>query len=589
MRLDNLSEGELSVQPASAVALVKPYKIPPRRGVVDLPLGNTERLFFTSSESAGLLATLQDRSLEDVVGYPDPSELESLIATEYGVSPEQVIVTAGGDEALERACKSVLMPGTEVVVPHPTFDMIPIYAGLCGATVTTVPWTSGPYPVDAVLACINPNTRALVMISPNNPTGTAVTGDEATRLAKAAPQVLVIADLAYAEFADEDLLPALLAHPNVVMTRTFSKAWGLAGLRVGFAIGDSRVISWMRGASGPYSVSKLSLAMAAARLRENDDSIGVYIDRVKKERNALCTLIEKLGGAVTPSQANFVLARFENSTWVRDALEGLGIGVRVFPEKPGLENAIRITCPGHAEKFSRLTSALNAVLAPAGIIFDLDGVLADVSASYRLAIIETAAAFGVQITRDDIAREKAVGNANNDWVLTQRICGQKGVDISFSDIKEKFEELYQGSAEKPGLRASEKLLVSKAWLDDLGSRFPLGIVTGRPRTDALFFLETHGILSCFENLVCMEDSELKPSPAPVNLCLRNMGIETAWMIGDTPDDIRAARKAGVVPVGVLAPGDECHVARESLMNAGAAIVLAVTNVFKELLDEHAKC
>jgi len=584
MGIEGSTNKPLALNPADAVAGVKPYKIPPRRQVVDLPLGNTERLFFTETESDDLQELLSAQAIKDVVGYPDPTGLEALIAQEYGVETDQVIVTAGGDESLERACKSVLMPGTEIVVPHPTFEMIPIYAGLCGARVVDVPWLEGDYPIDAVLDALTESTRAIVMISPNNPTGKALAADQVDRLAQGAKDVLLIADLAYAEFADEDLMPTLLKYPNVVVTRTFSKALGLAGLRVGYAIGDARVIAWLKGASGPYTVSKLSLAMASARLQAEQAPVQAYIERVKNERTKLRALIEELGGSSSPSQANFVLARFKNRDWVREALEGLGIGVRAFPDKPELADAIRITCPGNDVHFERLCTGLRSALAPQAMIFDLDGVLADVSGSYRATIVQTAAAFGVEVSSADITAQKAAGNANNDWVVTQRLCEAAGKTVDFEVVKDKFEEIYQGTSDTPGLRATEKLLVTKDWLDALKLKLPLAIVTGRPRADALCFLEEKGILPCFDELVCMEDAALKPDPAPVLLALDKLGLKYAWMIGDTPDDIRASRAARVVPLGVLAPGDGESV-RETLMDAGAARVLNNTVCLEEMFND----
>ena len=112
---------------------------------------------------------------------------------------------------------------------------------------------------------------------------------------------------------------------------------------------------------------------------------------------------------------------------------------------------------------------------------------------------------------------------------------------------------------------------------------PLAIVTGRPRSDALCFLEEKGILSCFDVIVCMEDAELKPDPAPVNLALDQLGKQYAWMIGDTPDDVRASRGARVVPLGVLAPGDG-DAARTVLMDSGAARVLDKTIALEGLLN-----
>jgi histidinol-phosphate aminotransferase len=583
MSAEKVGEKMLSVKPADAVAGVKPYKIPPRRQVVDLPLGNTERLFFTDTESKDLQALLSGQAIDDVIGYPNPTLLEAMIAELYGVETEQVIVTAGGDESLERACKSVLMPGTEIIVPHPTFEMIPIYAGLCGARVVDIPWVEGDYPVDGVLGAITENTRAIVMISPNNPTGTSLTAEQVDRLAQGAKDILVIADLAYAEFAKEDLMPTLLKHSNVVVTRTFSKALGLAGLRVGYAIGDAHVIAWLKGASGPYTVSKLSLAMAKARMQADQAPVQAYIKRVQAERDKLVTLLQELGATCIPSQANFVLARFRDSDWVKDALEGLGIGVRVFPGKPGLEGAVRITCPGNDEVFERLCDGLRSALMPEAMIFDLDGVLADVSGSYRATIIETAAAFGVAVTSEQISAQKAAGNANNDWVVTQRLCEQVQKPVAFEDVKEKFEEIYQGTPQAPGLRSTETLLTPKTWLDAIKEKMPLAIVTGRPRSDALCFLEEKGILECFDVLVCMEDAALKPDPAPVILALKKLGLKYAWMIGDTPDDIRASRGARVVPLGVLAPGDG-EDTKETLLDAGASRVLNETLSLEELLN-----
>ncbi len=140
-------------------------------------------------------------------------------------------------------------------------------------------------------------------------------------------------------------------------------------------------------------------------------------------------------------------------------------------------------------------------------------------------------------------------------------------------MKQAFESRYQGPDGRAGLWESERLLCSVDVLQDLSRTLPLGVVTGRPRSDTLRFLEHQGIASLFQTLVCLEDGPTKPDPAPVALALQNLGVRHAWMVGDTPDDIRAARGAGVLPLALVAPGDDSPLTRDALTAAGAARIL----------------
>jgi len=223
------------------------------------------------------------------------------------------------------------------------------------------------------------------------------------------------------------------------------------------------------------------------------------------------------------------------------------------------------------------------VLAPEALIFDMDGVLADVSGSYREATLQTAAAFGVEVEIQDIEAATAEGNANDCWQLTRRLMAARGVDRPLAEVKTRFEEIYQGTEAEPGLRRTERLLLERAELQALGKRLPLAVVTGRPRTDAERFLDDHGIAGCFQTVVTMEDASIKPDPAPVRLALEHLGVSTAWMIGDTPDDLRAARAAAVLPIGVVAPGDDPEATTASLHRAGAVAVLSDIRKILEVL------
>lgn len=223
--------------------------------------------------------------------------------------------------------------------------------------------------------------------------------------------------------------------------------------------------------------------------------------------------------------------------------------------------------------------------APEALLFDLDGVIADVSQSYRRAILETAASYGVAVGVADVTAAKAAGDANNDWVLTHRMVTAQGIDTTLEEVTRRFEALYQGSGETPGLWQVERLLVEPALLERLAQRLPLGIVTGRPRRDAQRFVGQAEIAGFFGAMVCMEDAPRKPDPAPVQLLLHQLGVQRAWLVGDTPDDMQAAAAAGVLPLGVVAPGDTAEETGPALLTSGAKRILTNVAELEQLLDQ----
>ncbi len=341
--------------PAPRLFGLRAYAPPKPAYPTDLRLDANEG----AAPPAELLATIAERELWR--RYPNAAALEELLAARFAVPRENVLATAGADDALYRACLVVLAPGREAILPLPTFEMLPRYVRLAGAAVCEIAWPAGPYPTDAVLARLSSRTAMIVVVSPNNPTGAVATADDLRRLSAAAPQALLLVDLAYTEFADEDLTPVALGLPNALVTRTFSKAWGLAGWRVGYALGPEEFIGWLRITGNPYAVSGPAAAVAAAWLVRGPATVAAFVACVKQERTQLAELLTELGAAPQPSQGNFVLARHAAALALRDGLARRGIGIRVFPDRPGLEDCFRITCPGDAAAFARLTVALREV------------------------------------------------------------------------------------------------------------------------------------------------------------------------------------------------------------------------------------
>ena len=532
-----------------------------------------------------LLRELAGQPVELLREYPDLVDLERRIAQRHGVSPDRVLVTDGADGAMDRLFRAFLEPGRELVVPVPTFEMIHRFAAVCGAEVVTVPWTDG-FPLDRIGERLGPRTAVVAVVSPNNPTGAVISSGELEGLASraAAAGALVLLDHVYAEYADDDLTREALEHENVVVLRTFSKAWGLAGCRVGYAVASPPVISILRNAGNPYPVSALSARVALKRLDEGGEAMRRHVAAVRRERSRLRDWLRQRGVPVPRSQGNFLIADFgERAGFIRRALAALGVLVRAFPHRPEIATGLRISLPGDEEAFRRLLAALETVLEPQALLFDLDGVLAGVEASYNAAIIATLASFDVELTPEELRTATLAGNANNDWVLSRRLLAERGVSASLEEVTRRFQELYLGDDGVPGLRERERLLVPAERLAAWAGRLPLAVVTGRPRAEAEWFLERQGIAGLVSALVCQEDGPAKPDPAPVRLALERLGVERAWMLGDTPDDLAAAAAAGALPLAVPAPGAEGAATTAALERAGAAAVLAATTDLEALL------
>lgn len=341
----------------------RPYTPPPRDGDAELLLDLNEGAPLTPRAWLDRAAEAIDPATAR--RYPSNNALEARLADRLGLTPDRLVVTNGGDDAIHRVCAACLASGDEMVLPIPSFEMIARSAEIAGGTVKPVAWDERSFPLDATLNAVNTRTRVIAVVSPNNPTGAVIAADQLAQLAGAAPRALLMVDLAYTEFADEDLTPLALSLPNAVIVRTFSKAFGMAALRVGYAAGPAATINAIRAVGSPFPCSAFSLAAADAVLDLPADAVESRIARVRTERAELTTLLGDLGVTALPSQANFVLARFPDATAVCESLARRGIRVRRFAQRP-LADALRIGLPGDGADFGRLTNALREVLTPTG-------------------------------------------------------------------------------------------------------------------------------------------------------------------------------------------------------------------------------
>ncbi|MEL7368116.1 MAG: histidinol-phosphate transaminase [Myxococcota bacterium] len=320
-----------------------------------------------SADPAGLQRYAEGLNPEVLNRYTRPHALEADLAARFGVESNRVVVTAGADDGLMRLCLLTLEPGRRALMTQPTFEMIPRYATLAGGAIDAIDWLEGPVPTDALVEAVTPQTSVVFVVTPSSPAAEVADAAAVTRLSHACAEVgaLLVVDQAYVEFAepDADLTERALSLPNTLVARTLSKAWGLAGLRIGYFIGHPTVVDWMKTVGQPYAVATPSVAMAQAALARGESTMQARVKRVREERAQLTAALTAAGWAPVPSHGNSVLVRFgAQGSVVADAMAARGIAVRLFQRPEALAGAIRITCPGVPATFSALLKAFDEVL-----------------------------------------------------------------------------------------------------------------------------------------------------------------------------------------------------------------------------------
>jgi histidinol-phosphate aminotransferase len=303
------------------------------------------------------------RAMESAQLYPDGSchALRQKIAKLRGVSSDSILVGNGSNELIELLGHAFLRPGLEVVMGAQAFIVYKLVTQLFGATPVEVPMAQFGHDLDAMLAAVNERTRLLFVASPNNPTGVANSEADLLKLAESLPaHVILCLDEAYAEYLEQapDLSAAIHAGRKVVCLRTFSKIYGLGGLRVGYAYADPELIGLLHRVRQPFNVNTIAQVAATAALDDLE-----FVDMCRRENDAgrrvLCEGLAALGCETIAGSANFVLSRVEDGVAVFEALQRRGIIVR--PLGPyGMPEYVRITI-GRAAENERLLHTLSEV------------------------------------------------------------------------------------------------------------------------------------------------------------------------------------------------------------------------------------
>ncbi len=524
--------------------------------------------------SPKVLHAIQSVKPEDISIYPSYKTTIDKISESFGISPANVVLTAGIDEGLKLVIESYMSVNEKALILTPSFSMYEFYLRIANSRILRVPYNEDfSFPRKEILEVIKKEKPKLVLIAdPNNPTGTEI-DDKRQFLEKVAREnlkTLFVIDEAYGEFGSESAIPLIGEIKNLVVLRTFSKAYGLAGLRVGFIATNAENANFLRKVTSPYAVNYLA-CIAVQAVLEDRGFIEGYVKNVKVTREWLRKEMLNRGYFVPPSKANFLMIDFGLiNDWVVRKLSKAGILIRNRSNQ--VKNYSRVTV-GVKWQAMHFLDALDKIMAEPALLFDMDGVLVDVTSSYRETIKYVVKEMtGKIISNIDIERVKQIEGYNNDWNVTYYFIRKTNPEITFEEVKRRFQVAF---LENPNFSVREKWIMDKDLLKMLNEEYRLAIVTGRPKSEAFMTLEKEKTIDLFHAVICMEDVENdKPDPQGIFLALKELKAKSGKYFGDTPNDIQAARRAGMEPIGVATTGSSHKKFRE----------LGVENIIEDIND-----
>ena len=349
----------LSPAPRARVQAMKEYH--PPLGCRDaLRLDFNENTFACSPKVREALGRVSAGSL---TRYPEREPIEAIIAAHLGVAAQQVALTNGVDEAIHVLFGAFLEAGDELLLPVPTYTMYEVYVSATDARAVTVQAADDlKFPYERLLAAITPRTKIIAIANPNSPSGSIATREQLLEIARRAPHAVLLVEEAYFHFLGETVMDLVGVCPNLMVARTFSKAYGLAGLRLGLLAGPVELMRWVRRVLSPYSVNSLALACLPAAL---DDAtyLDWYVDEVIAARAEFESALDEAEVPRWFSRANFILVEIgpQHTEFVR-LMKAAGVLVRDRSGDPGCDGRVRITI-GTREQMAKAIVALNESMA----------------------------------------------------------------------------------------------------------------------------------------------------------------------------------------------------------------------------------
>lgn len=293
--------------------------------------------------------------------YPCYGDITQNIADYCGVPEEQVMITNGSDQGIDVVIRAACREGDEIIIPGPSFAMYGQCARVENLNIIEPQYTlEGGFPLNEVLSSVNAKTRLIVISNPNNPSGTLLPPEDVVRIAKAAPGAVILVDECYFEYSKVTVADRLAEFPNLVITRTFSKTWGLPSVRLGYVLSAEENIQALLNVRGPYDVNQFAVAAVQAALVQPDVTLSYVDEVIQQSKPLLESFLKERGVTFWPSAANYLWTFPAEAERVNQALIDASILVRPKADAQG-QLGLRITL-GTREQTERLIEVLSEVL-----------------------------------------------------------------------------------------------------------------------------------------------------------------------------------------------------------------------------------
>jgi len=330
--------------------------IEPRKGIIEMdeynpPLeGRRDQLRLDFNEntigcSPNVMKAINNIREEDIAAYPEYSKFKAKLANSLDISPKNLMITNATDEAIMIIMQTYIEKNQEVIIPVPTFAMFKFYSQLVEAKIQEIIYTRKlTFPTKSVLDAITKKTKLVILCNPNNPTATLIDRKNIIKIIEKAAKndSLVLLDEAYYQYTGVNYLDLIDRYDNLVIIRTFSKAYGMGGIRLGYAVAQEEVIKNMLKVGSPYSVSTVAVVAGSAAL-DDETYVQWYVNEVKKAKKYIYTELKKLKINTYPSTANFLIAKFpRKADLIEKRLREKGILVRNRRKYPLLKDCLRI-------------------------------------------------------------------------------------------------------------------------------------------------------------------------------------------------------------------------------------------------------
>jgi len=329
-----------TVKPRRAVLEMPEYH-PPLDGRDLLRLDFNENTF---APSPRVIERLRKVTSEGLTKYPERQPMERLVEAHFGLQTGQVLLTNGVDEGIHLMCAAFLDADDEALVSTPSFFMYDVSVQMMTSHIRRVQSDETlEFPFERFMAAINERTKLILIATPNNPTGAVVDREHLLAIARAAPHAVVMVDEAYYHFHGDSVLNDIADVPNLIVARTFSKAYGLANLRIGMLAGNADLLKYVRKVTSPYNVNGVALDCLPVAL-EDEDYVAWYAEQVRIGRERMMDGLRELGVPFFPSHANFVLMNIgKKHKELVAAARRHGVLLRDRSTDPGCDGFVRIT------------------------------------------------------------------------------------------------------------------------------------------------------------------------------------------------------------------------------------------------------